>query len=48
VVDAALAALATLAAVPPGWPFPFSPLGAVVGGFVVAYVARILAAPTPE
>jgi hypothetical protein len=46
VVDAAL--LALVAASPGGWPFPFPPVAAVLGALAVAYVARILAAPTSE
>jgi len=40
--------LNVLAAVPPGWPFPFSPGMAALGGFVVVYVACIILAPTPS
>jgi hypothetical protein len=39
--------LDALAAVPPGWPFPFTPIMAALGGFVVVYAAYVLA-PTPS
>jgi hypothetical protein len=40
--------LDALAAVPPGWPFPFTPIVAALGAFVVVYVAAYVLAPTPS
>ena len=42
------AALALVTASPGGWPFPFPPVAAAALALAVAYVARTLAAPTPE